>query len=351
MQPQDYAGRIPRDSFIISISVLLAPAVLGVLMRLFIRFRVQRQRLSVDDWLLVLALCFLLASIVIMYRKVIDPMYLLVAMELGIKDVAVPADIIEVGYVYHEWSAICLTVSWCAFGAVKLSFLFFFKKLIDRIKPWQIYWWAITVYTAAVLIYGSLIFFLSCPYYYDMRQFTCSVGSKKGKVVAESIILMVLDTLGDFLILAIPVNIIWKIRVRWTQRIILTLSLCLTVVMIILSIVRVSGLVYRDIVDTVWETYWQFLSAEVGVFLAAAVSFRSFFVAQNRTLSPPPFSVKRFLQESFSSPKRRHPDNMSSTWIYGNGSEMEVLASRSTTREFDVYGTQRHVDVEARSAC
>lgn len=141
-----------------------------MLIRLFIRFRVHRQRLSVDDWLLVLALCFLLASIIIMYRKVIDPMYLLIAMELGMKDIAIPADIIGVGNVYHVWNSVCLTVSWCAFGAVKLSFLFFFKKLIDRIRAWQIYWWAITIYTCAVLAYGSLIFFLSCPYYYDIRQ-------------------------------------------------------------------------------------------------------------------------------------------------------------------------------------
>ncbi|PYH29383.1 uncharacterized protein BO87DRAFT_410630 [Aspergillus neoniger CBS 115656] len=300
MRPQDYAGRIPRDSFIISISILLAPAVLGVLMRLFIRFRVHRQRLSVDDWLLVLALCFLLASIIIMYRKVIDPMYLLIAMELGMKDIAIPADIIGVGNAYHVWNSVCLTVSWCAFGA----------KLIDRIRAWQIYWGAITIYTCAVLIYGSLIFFLSCPYFYDIRQF-----------------------------LAIPVNIIWKIRVRWTQRIVLTMSLCLTVVMIALSIVRVSGLLYHDI----------FLSAEVGVFLVAAVSFRSFFVAQNRSHRPPPFSVKRFLRESFSSHKHRQPDSMSSTWLHDYGSELEVLASRSSTREVGVQQAGALGDVEANS--
>ncbi|OGM45358.1 hypothetical protein ABOM_005551 [Aspergillus bombycis] len=205
-----------------------------------------------------------------MYRQVIDPMYLLVAMQLEVKGVAIPADIVDVGYMYHEWSAICLTISWCTFGAVKFSFLFFFKPLIDRIKPWQIY---------------------CCPYYYDSRQYTCSVGSKKGVVVTESIVLMMFDTVGDFLILAIPIHIIWKIRVPRSQRIILTASLCLTVIMIVLSIVRVSGLASRDIVDTIWETYWQFLSAEEGVFLVAAVSFRSFFVAQSRSRIPPYNSV------------------------------------------------------------
>lgn len=151
------------------------------------------------------------------------------------------------------------------------------------------------------------------------------------------------------LVLAIPVNIIWKIRVRWTQRIVLAMSLCLTVVMIVLSIVRVSGLLYHDIVDAIWETYWQFLSAEVGVFLAAAVSFRSFFVAQNRSHRPPPFSVKRFLRESFSSHRHRQPDSMSSTWLHGYGSELEILASRSSTRELGVQQAGAHVDVEANS--
>ncbi|PYI17224.1 hypothetical protein BO99DRAFT_434777 [Aspergillus violaceofuscus CBS 115571] len=147
MAPQDSAGRIPKHSFIISISVLLVPAILGVFARLFIRLRIQRQRPSTDDYLLVVALGFLLASIIIMYTEVVDRMYLVFAISQGMADVAIPADIIQVSYLFHLWSDVCLLISWCAFSAVKLSFLFFFRKLIERMKAWQLYWWAIFIYT------------------------------------------------------------------------------------------------------------------------------------------------------------------------------------------------------------
>ncbi|PYI27955.1 hypothetical protein BP00DRAFT_352198 [Aspergillus indologenus CBS 114.80] len=329
MAPQDSAGRIPKQSFIISISVLLVPAILGVFARLFIRLRIQRQRPSTDDYLLVVALGFLLASIIIMYTEVVDRMYLVFAISQGMTDVAIPADIIQVSYLFHLWSDVCLLISWCAFSAVKLSFLFFFRKLIERMKAWQLYWWAIFIYTICVLIYGSLIFFVSCPYFFDPRENACATGSNKQVIVNESIALAVLDTVGDLLILVIPIHVIWKVRVRWPQKVLLTCSLCLTVIMIALSIVRVCGLVAGEMVDTIWETYWQFLSAEVGVFLAAAVSFRSLFVAHQKSYAPAHYSVKKFLQQSFHSPRKRDPLTLTESWLEMPESDMEALSGNN----------------------
>lgn len=83
-------------------------------------------------------------------------------------------------------------------------------------------------------------------------------------------------------VLVIPVGLIWKIRVDWTQKIALGSSLCLTFVLVAASITRVAGLKYQGHVDTVWETFWQSMSAELSVFLAAASAFRAFFVAQRQ---------------------------------------------------------------------
>ncbi|KAB8078938.1 hypothetical protein BDV29DRAFT_187600 [Aspergillus leporis] len=111
------AKRKDYDAFVISISVLLVLALLSIRLRFLIRFCVQRQRFAIDDGLLLVAVALLL-SIIIMYREVIDQMY-------------------------HMWSIICLTTTWCSFSAVKPSFLFFFfRKLIDRIPHWQIYCYA-----------------------------------------------------------------------------------------------------------------------------------------------------------------------------------------------------------------
>ena len=97
----------------------------------------------------------------------------------------------------------------------------------------------------------------------------------------------------------------------------LTCSLCLTFVLVALSITRVAGLVYHGAVDMIWEVYWQSLSTELGVFLAAASTFRSFFVAQRQKKSPPS-SFNRWLRSS--TPKRsgrNQPDSLIGSWSDG----------------------------------
>jgi hypothetical protein len=71
--------------------------------------------------------------------------------------------------------------------------------------------------------------------------------------------------------------------------------------MVIITIIRISGVEYNGIIDQVWQFYWSVISAEVAVFMAAAISFRSFFVARNssRVSSPPPMRSMRFFSDSF----------------------------------------------------
>ena len=109
---------------------------------------------------------------------------------------------------------------------------------------------------------------------------------------------MALDLIGDFLgeyhssytkppqlshikVLYIPVRLIWKVHIKWTQKLALTVSLCLTVVLVVLTITRVSGLQFKGNFDPIWETYWLILSAEVGIVLTSVAAFRAFFVSRS----------------------------------------------------------------------
>jgi hypothetical protein len=81
-------------------------------------------------------------------------------------------------------------------------------------------------------------------------------------------------------VLYIPVHLIWRIKVRWTQKFLLAISLCLTVFVIAVTLVRASGLRAGSNIDSVWKVYWSFIAAEVGLIMAAATAFRSIFVAR-----------------------------------------------------------------------
>ncbi|KAH8701391.1 hypothetical protein GQ44DRAFT_664913 [Phaeosphaeriaceae sp. PMI808] len=300
MQPQDYAGRIHKNTFIISTSILLALLLLAVVVRFIIRFRVQKQHFFSDDGFLLVALSGLIVAIVIMYREVIDRMYLVVSLQTGVKGVIPPDNWLEVSHQFHKWVTVCLMLSWCVVMAVKFSFLFFFKRLIDRIQSLCIYWWAVTIYNIGVLGYGVSVYYIGCPYYFDIRELQCASGQYKQLLFNHSTAQMILDLAGDVMILAIPICVIWRLRVQWSQKIALIFSLCLTVFMMVVTIVRVAGLVYHGMVDTIWEIYWMLVSGEVGVFMAAATAFRSFFVARNESRNyNSPHRVKLFFSDSF----------------------------------------------------
>ena len=63
------------------------------------------------------------------------------------------------------------------------------------------------------------------------------------------------------------------------------------------TVARLAGLIYNDMVDTIWEAYWTQISGEVGVFLAAATAFRSFFVSRKHSKS---YTAKQQAQRFFS---------------------------------------------------
>ncbi|MCJ1387790.1 hypothetical protein MMC18_000633 [Xylographa bjoerkii] len=99
-------------------------------------------------------------------------------------------------------------------------------------------------------------------------------------------LLSVTDGAGHFLY--IPCRLIWKIRIRLSQKLALAGSLCLTVILVIVTIVRVSGLRLDGKVDSVWETYWIIIGAEVGLILTASTAFRMLFVHNNERLQQSP---------------------------------------------------------------
>ncbi|KAA8642706.1 hypothetical protein EYZ11_011884 [Aspergillus tanneri] len=315
MATPDHFGRIHKSAFVVSTAVLLAVALVGVVIRYVIRFRTPKRRFQLDDGLLLLAVILLLTSLIIMYHHVVDPMFLLGALQNRVQGVELPANVLQISHDFHKWNVAALMISWCSICAVKFYFLIFFKRLIDRLRLWQLYWWVVTVFNVALLFFGVTVYYISCPFW-DARELQCSSGRYKLALIRDSAAQISLDIAADLLILVIPIGLIWKIRVQWTQKLALMSSLCLTFVLVALSITRVAGLEYHDVVDAVWETYWQTLSAELGVFLAAASTFRSFFVSQrNNRAYTPPSSFDRWIKSStLRSSDRKQPDTLLTSW-------------------------------------
>ena len=184
---------------------------------------------------------------------------------------------------------------WTSIFVVKFAYLAFFRRLIDRIPPLIKYWRVvlgisivsfsiciISIYVSCVkwgleagqhvdirlLSTGLILELASClqPVYFHRTL---------GLVISD----IVLDIGTDLLIIAIPLRILWSVRIKPRQKFVLGVFLSLNLFMAIVASVSVSGLRFRGTFDEVWLWFWQQIEACIAVTMISITAFRSVFVA------------------------------------------------------------------------
>ena len=143
--------------------VLYCVAVLGVCARFYIRIRIQRA-FSLDDGILLFGLACLTCAegLLFVFR---DDMYLIEAILMRPGQTVIPKNFMDSAYSYQKWVAATLLLLWMAIASVKFSFLFLFRKLIDRLRPLVVYWWIVLAFNLVAVFLGISNYLLACPHY------------------------------------------------------------------------------------------------------------------------------------------------------------------------------------------
>ena len=82
--------------------------------------------------------------------------------------------------------------------------------------------------------------------------------------------------------------ILRKVQIKPGTKVLLGFSLCLSFVMVIVTIVRVSGLRNGSNLDPVWDFYWQVVESCIAITMVSLTAFRSFFVQERIRRTPIP---------------------------------------------------------------
>jgi len=107
-----------------------------------------------------------------------------------------------------------------------------------------------------------------------------------------------MDVLTDFIVLSFPIAILWQIRIDILQKAGMGVWLCLSLVMVVIAIVRISGIkLAGGSVDIVWLVFWQQQESSVAVIMVSMSAFRSLFVESGGAAGP-----------------RRHPKYPANRW-------------------------------------
>lgn len=183
MSPNDKVGRIHKQQFVVSVHVSVLPGVylrlkvsilvlfgiclISACARFYIRIRVQKQ-LFLDDAFLIFGICCFICALAILFTY-IDDMYMTAAFLFHLKNMELSPDFVQKSFDYQKMAAVSLILSWCSIVSVKLSFLFLFRRLIDRVTVMVIYWRFVAVFNVAIAGYGAAEYILACPYFYSLK--------------------------------------------------------------------------------------------------------------------------------------------------------------------------------------
>ena len=80
------------------------------------------------------------------------------------------------------------------------------------------------------------------------------------------------------MIVAIPICLLWSVRIKSRQKLIIGIFLSLKLFMTFTAAVRVSGLNDQGKFDLIWLYVWQHIEACVAVMMISITAFRSVFV-------------------------------------------------------------------------
>ena len=95
----------------------------------------------------------------------VDDLFLVEALEGNTIPDNLPVDFLQHVLDFEKLVAGAMVLTWCAIISVKFSYLFLFRKLIDRIRPMVLYWWVAVAYNALISIYGIVIYAYVRPWY------------------------------------------------------------------------------------------------------------------------------------------------------------------------------------------
>ena len=95
----------------------------------------------------------------------VDNLFLVEALEGNTIPADLPVNFLAHVLDFEKLVVGAMVLTWCAIISVKFSYLFLFRKLIDRIRPMILYWWVAVVYNALISIYGIVIYAYVRPWY------------------------------------------------------------------------------------------------------------------------------------------------------------------------------------------
>lgn len=250
-------------------------------MRLFIRFICFR-RLFVEDSLMIGAMAFLIALAAVLQTHLGD-LYELIHVQNMLKAPGLDFPVKMARGLKGDAIAIILSI--IGLWLIKLNFMILFYRLGYKIRSYLVLWWIALVLVVSCGVVNIALIPYDCMLG-SMAHITmeCAKESRVNNIYTVYIATVAVDVLSDVLVICFPILIVWKTRLNWRQKFVLSGVFLLVGFTIGVTVVRGSifGGVYkavkqsdRQVIDSSWMLFWWYIEFIVSFVIACLISFRS----------------------------------------------------------------------------
>ncbi|KAK0741504.1 hypothetical protein B0T18DRAFT_330867 [Schizothecium vesticola] len=264
----DEAGSLPHDSLLALIWTCFGVAFLMVVARTVTRLRYTQRRLTFEDYWIFLALASLL-TLCILETIQLQSLFHITAVLTGAIPLSQELITFTEDYLRYEFAIIVLfwTVLWC----VKASFLSLYFKLFRELIHYRHVWYFLSVFT--LLAYAGCLITLSLSCGHISNFFKFGQCAKKEYIWASNLSVYystAIDVFTDLCIMAMPIRLIYNVRISLKQKIGLVCVFGLCFVMISFTIIRAKQvLVQQQFVNLTLLMIWSTLTAAISVIVGS----------------------------------------------------------------------------------
>ncbi|MCJ1414658.1 hypothetical protein MMC32_000985 [Xylographa parallela] len=176
-----------------------------------------------------------------------------------------------------------IVLFWTTLWAVKWSFLMYYRKLFVGLPGhMQHCWWGVVVFSVLAYLGCWVTQLLSCTpistYFDDNCQTPRDIYISNLSLYYA----MGVDVVCDILIMALPLRLLWGLKVNLQQKIALAAIFSLGFIIIAFAVVRVveTGATFKH-VNPMWLALWSMIEASVAVIVSCLPSFRALFSSRS----------------------------------------------------------------------
>ncbi|KAF1953537.1 hypothetical protein CC80DRAFT_537415 [Byssothecium circinans] len=280
--------RVTKDTFMGVVWAGTAVATCALAFRYYVRIKYFR-RLLPDDYVVGFAWSLLLATS-ITWQMIVSDLYEVMEVGSGLRMPSL--NFADRMIRYSRGQMAVLILFYVGLWSIKANFLVFFYRLGNQITYYRIAFWCITAFTICSFFacIGDIQYGCLTTSFEEIAAY-CSVSPELIRYQIITLNLNTgLDVVTDALIMALPISILWNVRISIRQRFALAGVFALVLITMVISIVRVavvtgeaSNNVTNKQVESTWLYIWNFTETFVALLVACLGSFRALFSGHQRT--------------------------------------------------------------------